>query len=641
MNLISSPLLTQAARSSTRPFRTALVNMPFGSTRRPSIQLGLLSAIGRKAGFDIDAHYLNLDLAAEIGVDFYEHLCEHRGHMTGDWLFGHAAFPSDDMPPSEAFFDAFPGERDWAAEIGRTPEEIVHLREVTIPAFVERCACAVDWSVYSMIGFTNTFQQNVASLALARQIKSVKDLRIVFGGSNMEGEMGRSMLASFPEIDLVVSGEADRTFPALLLALRSEVDYAGIPGVLTRTGTGGRDVTGRQSSPFYALEENPEPDYADYFERVRDLGLMDSLAPDLSLPIETSRGCWWGAKHHCTFCGLNGASMGYRSKSAARVMDEVDALSRAHSITNFEAVDNILDRKLSKTFFANIEEARLDFRFFFEVKANMNREDIRRLARGGVRGIQPGIESLSTPILKLMRKGCSMLQNVLCLKWSRYYGVGVSWNLIFGFPGESVEDYERQLNVLHALGHLEPPNGFDRIWLERFSPYYSQADAFGLTEVRPTRSYNYVYPSGSDVEGIAYFFDYTMPNALSPEDPRARDVIDRTRELVAQWNAAWTSPTRPALTYRKTLSGILIDRVSRNGKHTTVALDGTNSEILEFCCSAIRSRHAVVEHLRAHLDPGIGSDEVSEVLEAFCDAGLMVGENDCYLSLPLPANANW
>src|SRR3954465_271775 len=40
--------------------------------------------------------------------------------------------------------------------------------------------------------------------------------------------------------------------------------------------------------------------------------------------IETARGCWWGAKNHCTFCGLNGETMGFRAKSADRVMTEIE-----------------------------------------------------------------------------------------------------------------------------------------------------------------------------------------------------------------------------------------------------------------------------------------------------------------------------
>ena len=38
--------------------------------------------------------------------------------------------------------------------------------------------------------------------------------------------------------------------------------------------------------------------------------------------METARGCWWDAKHHCTFCGLNGEFMGFRSKSPLRALAE-------------------------------------------------------------------------------------------------------------------------------------------------------------------------------------------------------------------------------------------------------------------------------------------------------------------------------
>ena len=41
-----------------------------------------------------------------------------------------------------------------------------------------------------------------------------------------------------------------------------------------------------------------------------------SLATVPTVLIETSRGCWWGDRdRHFMFCGLNGATMAYRSKS--------------------------------------------------------------------------------------------------------------------------------------------------------------------------------------------------------------------------------------------------------------------------------------------------------------------------------------
>src|ERR1017187_5202308 len=73
-------------------FRVALVCMPFASAARPTIQIGLLTAIAERSGFKTDAYHFNVDLAAEISPDTYESLCEHRGQMTGEWLFARAAF---------------------------------------------------------------------------------------------------------------------------------------------------------------------------------------------------------------------------------------------------------------------------------------------------------------------------------------------------------------------------------------------------------------------------------------------------------------------------------------------------------------------------------------------------------------------
>ena len=56
-----------------------LVSMPFYSAVRPSLQLGLLSAIGRAHGFSVETLHLNLDFAARVGLPLYEALCEQRG----------------------------------------------------------------------------------------------------------------------------------------------------------------------------------------------------------------------------------------------------------------------------------------------------------------------------------------------------------------------------------------------------------------------------------------------------------------------------------------------------------------------------------------------------------------------------------
>src|SRR5215813_6800094 len=77
-----------------------LVSMPFFTVERPSLQLGLLSAIVRERGFHADTLHLTLDFAVRIGVDLYESLSEYARHEFGNWLFSSAAFP-DEVPDPE------------------------------------------------------------------------------------------------------------------------------------------------------------------------------------------------------------------------------------------------------------------------------------------------------------------------------------------------------------------------------------------------------------------------------------------------------------------------------------------------------------------------------------------------------------
>lgn len=207
-----------------------------------------------------------------------------------------------------------------------------------------------------------------------------------------------------------------------------------------------------------ALDGLPHPDYRDYFEAIgrHDRERVLGRTP-VKLPIEFSRGCWWGEKHHCTFCGLNALGMGYRAKSAERALDELAGLLRDYPAVHVEAVDNILDMKYISSLVPELAARHWDVHIFFEVKANLTREQLAGLRSAGIMRIQPGIESLSSAVLDLMRKGSSKLLNIRLLKWAGYYGIGVAWNLLTGFPGETDDDYRRQAELMPLLHHLEPP----------------------------------------------------------------------------------------------------------------------------------------------------------------------------------------
>ena len=225
-----------------------------------------------------------------------------------------------------------------------------------------------------------------------------------------------------------------------------------IPGLLWRDGHWAPQM---QITDMDAL---PYPDMSDYF------AMLARSAPGVvpTMLMETSRGCWWGAKPHCTFCGLNGQTMTFRSKSAGRALDEIDALTRDNDCQLLSMVDNIMDMKYFRDLIPALADRTDIPSIFYETKSNLSRAQVRMLAKANIRILQPGVESLSDPVLKLMRKSTNALRNVQLLKWGREYGVSVEWNVLYHFPGECDADYDEMLKMMPLLTHLQPPSGLAR-----------------------------------------------------------------------------------------------------------------------------------------------------------------------------------
>ena len=171
------------------------------------------------------------------------------------------------------------------------------------------------------------------------------------------------------------------------------------------------------------MDEVPTPTYEEFFKRLERSPLRAELWPEVAILFESSRGCWWGAKSHCTFCGLNGSLMPFQKKPPARVVDEILGFAAQYKILDFVAVDDIIDLGHIRDLLPQLSAARCDLEIFYETKANLKKDQLRTFYSSGVHAIQPGIESLSTPILRLMRKGVTALQNIRLLKWCAEIGI--------------------------------------------------------------------------------------------------------------------------------------------------------------------------------------------------------------------------
>ena len=525
-----------------------LIVPPFASIWYPSLAAHILQACVQHTGISVDVLYANMLLATVIGEEAYEKVAAESVAMAGERFFARCAFA---LPPlGHGAAHAFDPHRIYGEERGElysslwpdghaatggivqpiTLEELQHWEQIT-PAWIEQVATIIGQRGYRIVGCTTTFQQTNASIALLNRIKELYPaITTVLGGANCEGEMAEGLYALQTRIDYIFSGESEATFPDFVRA------------ILTGHRPDSSIVYGH---PVQHMDDLPWLTSDDFFQQ-RKTYLPHSVPLYTTwLTYETSRGCWWGQKNHCTFCGLNGEGMGFRHKSPDRMIRELRALLHVSPTNNISMTDNIMPHTYFKTLLSRLSKELPEANVFYEQKANLSFEDIVALKHAGVHTIQPGIEALSTPLLKLMRKGVTARQNLMLLRYCRIAGVHLLWNLICGFPRDEVAMYQQTMDLVPLIPHLQPPSGLWHLSIDRFSPYFFQPEVHQVTNLRPQAVYRDILPAHANIDQIAYHFLGDYPS----DTHRCIDLIRTLSAALRTWTHAWHQDyqTRPEL----------------------------------------------------------------------------------------------
>jgi ribosomal peptide maturation radical SAM protein 1 len=309
-------------------------------------------------------------------------------------------------------------------------------------------------------------------------------------------------------------------------------------------------------------------------------------------------------------------------------------LSSRYDTTRFRLVDNIIDMKYIEDLFGKFASDHCDLDVFIETKSNLHKNQIRTLAAGGVKCMQPGLESLSLNQLRAMDKGVTPMQNIMCLKWSFYYHIEVSWNILLGFPGETTEDYRRQIDLIPALFHLQPPEATGKFWLERFSPYYKRPQEYGVRITGPGLAYEYVYDGRQvDLQKIAYDFEYELDNW--PVDPH---VYQELVDVVGAWKRLYASTDRPFLYYSRAMDYITVYD-GRNPK-TPVRhrYDWPEASIIEACNETAKSEEQIRSILAECREGSCSSSQLTDALSLLTARRILYEERGKYFALAIPEN---
>ncbi len=602
----------------TPPARTvALVSTPWPLFNRPSIQLGALKAYVRRhlPGVAVRAHHLYLPIAARLGYALYGRISEHA------WL-------------SEAPYAAllYPEQRETVSRFWkRRAPDLPGLRRDGFEEFCRalerhsaRILDAEDWDRYFLAGFSVCFGQLTSTLYFIREIKKrAPAIRIVAGGSACAGDLGRSLSATFPEIDYVIGGEGERPLLELIRGL-----------------TDGRPPARREEailegdSQIPRLDDLPVPDYDDYFAS------LDALEPHLrfmpKLPMEISRGCWWrkgageGGPSGCSFCNLNLQWRGYRSKSTGRALRELASLVRRYQVLSVSFMDNLLPARGLETLFDRIRKMEAELHLFCEIRATTPFAVLAAMGAAGVREVQAGIESLSTRLLGKLNKGTTAMDNLEMMKTCEARGMpDLTANLILNFPSSDAEDVAETLkNLMFALP-FKPLKGIP-FWLGYGSRVWRLPAAYGIRRVRNHPFYAHLFPPRvlRDLK--------LMMQGYQGGVRRQERLWKPVREKLAEWRRTYgerrNGPERgPLLSYRDGGDFMIIRERMGHGLDMTHRLKGTSRKIYLFC-----GRRRSMDRIAARF-PGFGEEKIRPFLRMMVDKRLMFSEGENYLSLAVPA----
>ncbi len=508
-----------------RQRRVALVCMPFQAPSWPSLALAVLSSVLREKGHRVDLHYLNLDAARRIGVGTYTRIANQDSvdmmwpRMVGEWLYADPRVARGAASPRafRAFLDSC---RDPRQTDGLKRLDLTAIR-TQLDGLLDEWVRGHDWAGYDVVGFTVGTQQLNASLRLGRLIKETwPRVRVVLGGPTLMTPMGAPILERHEWLDAVFSGYAEETFPLWL----DDLPPRGAQPVV-------------HEGPGAHLDSVPIPNFDDFFAAFERSGIAAFIAP--TVPIETSRGCWWSDTKRCTFCGLNDDDP-YRHKTAERTLEEVRRLA-SYGLPIY-ASDNIMPLAYFAELFPRMEREGVRFPSgtFYSVKSSIKPDQLQQLARLGVKEILTGIESLSPSVLETMRKGTSALQNIWLLRAVEELNMRAQWFWLYGCPGEQPEAYAEVAPLLPHLSHLPAPNGVIPVQMPRGSPLHATPHAYGVSQVSAAPAYALAFGAFEGLDRHAFFFDYRFDDGREPR-VYAEPVITQVR----RWMEIRLQPLAP------------------------------------------------------------------------------------------------
>lgn len=334
---------------------------------------------------------------------------------------------------------------------------------------------------------------------------------------------GTDLARALGPFDTAVLFEGERTLLALIRAIAEHPDddptavVADIPNLVQRDRVAGASYRPGQTSED--LQQLPAPDFA---------GLPHDryFAPQLVLPYDPTRGCYWGK---CAFCHYGLSEVGtarYRERPVAAIVEHLRTLSQRFATKHFYFSQDSVAPKTLVTIADALDRAGLDLHWGTDLKPEkyLTVERAQTLRRGGAVACALGVESGNQRVLDLIGKGAPVTVVSDVIRHLDHAGIAVEAMCFTGFPSETCAEALQTLDFLDQRCQQIAAFIVGEFELTHGALVAQHPARFGIDEV---------WQVEGDMFGTGLFYTEKRRSRRGDEATRIERALDR---LASRWS---------------------------------------------------------------------------------------------------------
>ncbi len=341
--------------------------------------------------------------------------------------------------------------------------------------YYEKKFAEIPLDGFELIGISVTdLSQLVPALTLGRMIKEKTGKTVCMGGNYIFKII--EDIKKQPEFfkvfcDFISVGDGETAAVDVARYMSGEISIGEVRSLVWLDGD---TVVTNETAPLLDMDSLAYPDFDDF-------DFSKYFSPDIVLPVQLGKGCYWGK---CTFCDFYTGQQKYDIKSVSHAADEVEYLVKKYNVSHFIFVDEAVTPAFYDKFANEISRRGLKIYFysFARFDKGFTREVLKNLYENGAMFFSWGFEAASQRLLDLMNKGVDSDIRLRILNDSRDIGMWNQCTFLLGYPTETADELQQTIDIIEDTSLINSctPSNFV---LKKNAILKDEVEEVGLTNI--------------------------------------------------------------------------------------------------------------------------------------------------------------